>query len=591
MSGEKWCHSSFSRRGKMTSDTIFLLLLAAVASGQTLRIHHLDVGQGDGTLIQGPTGKTMLIDAGEDGAGNAIVAPYLRARGINRLDFLVASHFHSDHLGGLDEVIRSGIPATLVYDRGSFGTLPTTQSYTDYVAAAGAARRTVAVGQVLDLGGGALATCVAVNGFLIGGGSVAITGSSQFENSASVAWKISFGNFQYFTAGDLTGGGNGTADVETQLASRVGNVDAMKLSHHASATSTNTILVAALRPEACFASMGLANPYGHPHQEPLDYCNSAAAATPVYQTSAGTGNQGGIAVNGTIVLETDGTRYTVSGPVLRAASFLCDELAATRPPLAGEARVSEYLANPAAVADAQGEWFELFNTGCREPTLAGCRLRDAGTDSFTLRTTMLLPPMGYLVVGASGNRAVNGGYTPDLVWPRGVFALGNSGDEIILQTGKATTVDSVAYNGSFPIVNGQSSEKANLLGPASGGNFLPSTVVFGAGDRGTPGARNSRDVTNLGPGFVSIAPAFGGAPGGTPATITGCGFVPGATTVRLGGGLPGLVTVVNATTILITTPAAPGYTPKDDTAMPIVVDLILTTPAGTTLVPGAFVYY
>jgi hypothetical protein len=276
--------------------------------------------------------------------------------------------------------------------------------------------------------------------------------------------------------------------------------------------------------------------------------------------------------------------------VLRTAAFLCDELAASRPPLAGEARVSEYQANPAVVADALGEWFELFNTGCREPTLAGCRVRDAGTDSFTFRTTMLLPPMGYLVVGVNGNRAANGGYTPDLVWPRGAFALGNSGDEVLFQTAKAATVDAVAYNGSFPIVSGQSSEKVNLLGPASGGNFLTSTAVYGAGDRGTPGARNSRDVTNLGPGFSSIAPAFGPVPGGTPATITGCGFVPGATTVTLGGA-PGLVTVVNATTVLITTPAAPSYVPKNDTAMPIVVDLILTTPAGTTLVPNAFVYY
>lgn len=122
---------------------------------QQLEIHHIDVGQADATLIKGPTGVTMLIDAGNDGNGTSIVLPYLSSQGITTLNYIVNSHYHADHLGGLDEVINSLGSAKIgaIYDRGSAAPLPTTTAYNNYVAAANATgkRYTIALGQIVDL--------------------------------------------------------------------------------------------------------------------------------------------------------------------------------------------------------------------------------------------------------------------------------------------------------------------------------------------------------------------------------------------------------------------------------------------------------
>ena len=67
-------------------------------------VHYIDVGQGDSSLIRFPNGKTMLIDAGENSKGET-VAEYLKDNDIDKIDFLVGTHPHSDHIGGLDVVI------------------------------------------------------------------------------------------------------------------------------------------------------------------------------------------------------------------------------------------------------------------------------------------------------------------------------------------------------------------------------------------------------------------------------------------------------------------------------------------------------
>ena len=82
-------------------------ILLAVASQCTagLEIHCIDVGQGDCTLIISPAGGTFLFDAGRNGKGNNTVIPYLEDLGLTGLDYMGASHYHADHIGGLDEVV------------------------------------------------------------------------------------------------------------------------------------------------------------------------------------------------------------------------------------------------------------------------------------------------------------------------------------------------------------------------------------------------------------------------------------------------------------------------------------------------------
>ena len=65
----------------------------------------IDVVHGDCFLIIAPSGKHILIDAGKNGMGEGVVLPYLRDLGINSLDYVFASHYHRDHIGGIDEVV------------------------------------------------------------------------------------------------------------------------------------------------------------------------------------------------------------------------------------------------------------------------------------------------------------------------------------------------------------------------------------------------------------------------------------------------------------------------------------------------------
>jgi len=288
---------------------IAIFALPAFAAG-TLTITCLDVGQGDATLIQSPSGKTLLFDGGKSGRGEDIIVPYLAAAGIDTLDYIVASHYHADHIGGIDEVLAA-VPVRFgVYDRGwSYTTL----TYNSYVAAAGSQRQTLAQNQVFDLGEGVTVTCVALNG----NGQVSSPyNSSSRENEYDVCLKIEYGGFDYFQAGDLTGNpDSGYDDIETSVGPLVGDIDVYHVSHHGSYSSSNAAFLTAVQAEVSVISLG-SNSYGHPHQSVLNRLQSFGSF--VYQTETGSGGtlpaQDLRVVGGHVVITTDGiTTYDVSG--------------------------------------------------------------------------------------------------------------------------------------------------------------------------------------------------------------------------------------------------------------------------------------
>ncbi len=292
---------------------LFMLLISTILQAQNLNIHHINVGQGDATLLVSPTGKTFLIDAGDNSKGTSRVLPYLQSLGVTKLDFLVATHYHADHIGGLDEVIN-GLGAgnvVTVYDRGTAHTVPTTVSYTSYAAAANSAsggRHSLTVGTVIDLGDGVTVKCLATDGAVLGYGAVANATSS--ENDLSSAWLVSFNEFRFFTGGDSGGEASAYADLETPIAnySGVGAVDALKVDHHGSVYSTNPTFVNTLNPTVAVITVGNGNSYLHPVQSILD--RLAAANCYMYLTETGNGGtlgagQGAVA-NGNILISTTG---------------------------------------------------------------------------------------------------------------------------------------------------------------------------------------------------------------------------------------------------------------------------------------------
>ena len=126
-----------------------------------------DVGQGDGVVIQAPDGVVHCIDAGPSGQGAATILPLISSLQPTGYGYVVCSHYHSDHLGGLDTVLNA-LPFQVALDRGNVS-VGGTSSFNSYVAAAGARRQSVAVGGVYALGGGATMTCIAANGSVAGG--------------------------------------------------------------------------------------------------------------------------------------------------------------------------------------------------------------------------------------------------------------------------------------------------------------------------------------------------------------------------------------------------------------------------------------
>ncbi|HPF69343.1 MAG TPA: MBL fold metallo-hydrolase [Candidatus Krumholzibacteria bacterium] len=300
------------RSGALTLALALLAAGAAAAAG-TLTITCIDVGQGDATLIQSPSGRTLLFDGGENGRGTSIVVPFLHAAGVDTLDWIVASHYHSDHIGGLDEVM-SAIPVRYaVYDRGGSYT---TATYNSYVAAAGAKRTTLAVGQVIDMGEGVTVTAINMNG---AGVLPAPYTNSTYENEYDVCLKVEYGGFDFVQAGDLTGDpSSGSKDIETTMSALVGDVDVYQVNHHGSYTSSTAAWLSATQPEVSVISVGDGNSYGHPHQVVLDRLQAFSSF--VYQTETGSGGTLPASdlrvVHGHVVIATDGgATYTVAGDV------------------------------------------------------------------------------------------------------------------------------------------------------------------------------------------------------------------------------------------------------------------------------------
>jgi beta-lactamase superfamily II metal-dependent hydrolase len=289
---------------------------------ERLTVHFLDVGQGDSTLIVSPSGTTVLIDGGDNGMGTAVIVPYLRSLGIDgltkTLDYMIATHFDGDHIGGLDEV-AAAIPPLTAYDRGG-DNLSITPAFTNYVDSIAGVRQSIALGQTLDLGAGATlqALCKGedlasageqVESLIYPAGRVAV--DSDNENELSIALKLSWGGFQLSVAGDLTGGGLNSDDVEGDLATALGDIDVYQVNHHASLTSSSERFLRTIQPEVAVISVGT-NEYGHPTQTIIDRIQSVAGAQ-VYQTETGSGGLGDFIVGGTLVLRTDGWTYSLEG--------------------------------------------------------------------------------------------------------------------------------------------------------------------------------------------------------------------------------------------------------------------------------------
>jgi endonuclease G len=156
--------------------------------------------------------------------------------------------------------------------------------------------------------------------------------------------------------------------------------------------------------------------------------------------------------------------------------------------------ITEIMANPAAVSDARGEWFELHNPGTRPVDLQGWTLRSNGDPPQPVASSVPIPPGGYVVLGINGDASTNGGVTEAYEYG-GALSLNNSTtDALWIADPAGTTMDSVVWGTSTP-PSGRSRALTdpaldNLAMSGAGSHWITSSPTFGAGDRGTPGTPN-----------------------------------------------------------------------------------------------------
>ena len=208
-------------------------------------------------------------------------------------------------------------------------------------------------------------------------------------------------------------------------------------------------------------------------------------------TISGDYHGGGVyAPDGTALQIVDGTKPGIAYGVIPAegAPVPADGGA----PSSAKVVVTELMPNPQAVADAQGEWLELYNAGTSAVDLSGWRLADASGNSHTIAASLSLAAGQYLVLGNNTDQATNGGVP--VAYSYGSWNLANSADEVLLYDATGALADQVKYDSSWGVTAGASlSLKAPTLDNdlASSWCVEQATWSGSAGDKGTPGAAAS----------------------------------------------------------------------------------------------------
>ena len=164
--------------------------------------------------------------------------------------------------------------------------------------------------------------------------------------------------------------------------------------------------------------------------------------------------------------------------------------ARTVSPLAGQIVINEFMADPGAVTDANGEWIEIFNRGTSAVNLQNFRLTSANDAVHTISSSVNVPAGGYVVLARNASSATNGGVTVAYSYGTAI-TLANAGDWIALRDATGASVDSVSYTSTTPGVAWGVKDASLDNTTVSTANWSLQTSVYGAGDKGTPGAVNN----------------------------------------------------------------------------------------------------
>lgn len=245
-----------------------------------LEVHFLDVGQGDATLLL-CDGEAMLIDAGDNSQGTG-VQNYLEKQGVERLTYVIGTHPHADHIGGLDVILykfdcETVIMPDMEYDSNTYDDVIQTMLQKNYK----------------------LENPIVGNTYEFGTAIITILGPVSYDyndniNDYSVSVSVTHGENTFIFTGDAEMDAEEDM-IETNLSL---DADVYQVGHHGSSSSSSQAFIDALSPTWAVISCGEGNSYGHPHAETLNRLRSEGIL--VFRTDE----------QGTIVATSDGENIT-----------------------------------------------------------------------------------------------------------------------------------------------------------------------------------------------------------------------------------------------------------------------------------------
>lgn len=231
-----------------------------IQASTDVSIHFIDTGNSDAILIH--QGEVAALIDGGDNDDETLVVDYLKAQGIERLEYVIATHPDADHIGGLDAVISQLEVGQVLVGNGK----ATTKTYTDFIEA------------IMEKG---LSPSVPLlySEFPLGQAVLKIVSvaNEKDPNNCSLVILYTYGENKMLFMGDADQSIEKSLDVK-----QIGDIDLIKVGHHGSKTSSNKDFISAISPEYAVITCGTGNKYGHPNKETLETLEALKIA--VYRT-------------------------------------------------------------------------------------------------------------------------------------------------------------------------------------------------------------------------------------------------------------------------------------------------------------------
>lgn len=250
-----------------------------ITTEEKLDVTFLDVGQADSILLENK-GHSMLIDAGNNEDGEKLVT-YFQEQGINNFDYVIGTHPHEDHIGGLDDIIKNfGITTFYMPD-----VITTTKTFEEVLDALEEKNLKLSIPKKNDT-------------FYLGDATIKVLyigGEEEKDlNDTSIILKVTYQDISFLFTGDAS------TKVEKSLNKQDLPSTVLKLGHHGSSTATNEEFLTAVNPTYAIISAGKNNQYNHPHTKVLELLKNHNIK--VYRTDE----------NGSIKMTTDGTKIEIN---------------------------------------------------------------------------------------------------------------------------------------------------------------------------------------------------------------------------------------------------------------------------------------